>query len=59
MLATLACGGSEPGAPTSGTYDHFIATGSYRGECWPTTDWRTCRPEDVGMDSRSLYSAYE
>jgi CubicO group peptidase (beta-lactamase class C family) len=58
-LAALGCGGNESGTPTPGTDGHFIATGSYQGEYWPTADWRTCRPEDVGMDSRTLYSAYE
>ena len=58
-LAALACGTSEPVASSPASFDHFIATGSYQGEYWPTEDWRTCRPEEVGMDSRSLYSAYE
>jgi CubicO group peptidase (beta-lactamase class C family) len=58
-VAWLACGGSEPGPSTPTSFDHFVATGSYQGEYWPTDDWRTCRPEDVGMDSASLYTAYE
>jgi CubicO group peptidase (beta-lactamase class C family) len=59
LVAALGCGGRAPGASTPGLFDHFIATGSYEGEYWPTADWRTCRPEDVGMDSQALYSAYE
>jgi CubicO group peptidase (beta-lactamase class C family) len=58
-LAAAGCGGSAPDASNPASFDHFIASGSYEGEYWPTADWRTCRPEDVGMDSRSLYSAYE
>ena len=58
-LAALACGTSEPVASSPASFDHFIATGSYQGEYWPTDDWRSCRPEEVGMDSRALYSAYE
>ena len=58
-LAALACGTSEPVASSPVSFDHFIATGSYQGEYWPTDDWRSCRPEEVGMDSRALYSAYE
>jgi CubicO group peptidase (beta-lactamase class C family) len=58
-LAALGCGGNEPVTSTPATFDHFIASGSYQGEYWPTAEWRTCRPEDVGMDSRSLYTAYE
>jgi CubicO group peptidase (beta-lactamase class C family) len=55
----LSCGGSEPAASTPASLDTFIGTGPYQGEYWPTADWRTCRPEDVGMDSASLYAAYE
>jgi CubicO group peptidase (beta-lactamase class C family) len=58
-FVALACGTSAPVASTPVSFDHFIATGSYQGEYWPTDDWRTCRPEDVGMDSRALYAAYE
>jgi CubicO group peptidase (beta-lactamase class C family) len=58
-LAATGCGTSGPDASPPASFDHFIATGSYEGEYWPTADWRTCRPEDVGMDSASLYAAYE
>jgi CubicO group peptidase (beta-lactamase class C family) len=58
-LAALGCGTSGPDASTPASFDHFIAAGSYEGEYWPTADWRTCRPEDVGMDSSALYTAYE
>jgi CubicO group peptidase (beta-lactamase class C family) len=58
-LAALGCGTSTPDTSTPASIDHFIATGSYQGDYWPTADWRTCRPEDVGMDSSALYAAYE
>jgi CubicO group peptidase (beta-lactamase class C family) len=58
-LAALGCGTSGPDASTPASFDHFIAAGSYEGEYWPTADWRACRPEEVGMDSASLYTAYE
>jgi CubicO group peptidase (beta-lactamase class C family) len=58
-LTAAGCGGTAPDASSPASFDHFIASGSYEGEYWPTADWRTCRPEDVGMDSRFLYSAYE
>ena len=32
----------------------FISTGSYAGEYWPTDGWRTCKPEDVGMNEDKL-----
>jgi hypothetical protein len=28
----------------------FISEGTFQGECWPTNEWRTCAPEEVGMD---------
>lgn len=40
----------DPIFPASG----FIATGDYGGEYWPTAAWRTCTPEEVGMDSKKL-----
>ena len=58
-LAAGGCGDGRPESATPATFDHFIATGSYQGEYWPTDDWRACRPEEVGMDSQSLYTAYE
>lgn len=61
LLAAAApgCGTGAPVESTPASFDRFIASGSYQGEYWPTADWRTCRPEDVGMDSRALYAAYE
>ncbi|MEN8227306.1 MAG: serine hydrolase [Bacteroidota bacterium] len=32
----------------------FIAVGAYQGEYWPTREWRTCAPEEVGMDPKKL-----
>jgi CubicO group peptidase (beta-lactamase class C family) len=32
----------------------FIAEGKYQGEYWPTEEWRTCTPDDVGMDPKKL-----
>ncbi len=40
----------DPVFPTS----DFISTGTYQGEYWPTDGWRTCAPEEVGMDPRKL-----
>jgi CubicO group peptidase (beta-lactamase class C family) len=58
-LAGPGCGTSEPDTSTPAPFSHFIAAGAYQGEYWPTAEWRTCGPEDVGMDSAALYSAYE
>ena len=32
----------------------FISDGAYLGEYWPTDKWRTCSPEEVGMDPEKL-----
>jgi CubicO group peptidase (beta-lactamase class C family) len=32
----------------------FISEGSYNGDYWPTNGWRTCHPEEVGMDADLL-----
>lgn len=37
----------------------FLGKGSHFGGYWPTVGWRTCRPEEVGMDSEKLMLAYE
>ncbi len=32
----------------------ILGTGPYEGPYWPTEDWRSCSPEEVGMDSDLL-----
>ncbi|MCK5220930.1 MAG: serine hydrolase [Candidatus Aminicenantes bacterium] len=39
--------------------DIFIEEGSYTGSYWPTTGWRSCSPDEVGMDSESLKLVYD
>ncbi|MEW5814703.1 MAG: serine hydrolase [Spirochaetota bacterium] len=39
--------------------ERFIAEGEYAGEYWPATEWRTCRPEEVGMNSQKLAKAFQ
>jgi CubicO group peptidase (beta-lactamase class C family) len=60
LLACLAaslcgCGSSATGVGV----EAFFGTGSYEGAYWPTDGWRTCRPEEVGMDSEKLALVYE
>ncbi|UCG26713.1 MAG: serine hydrolase [Bacteroidales bacterium] len=54
LLAFLVCCEKEedfnPGFPSA----EFIADGKYEGEYWPTEQWKTCKPEEVGMDSETL-----
>lgn len=39
--------------------EQFLGKGEYLGEYWPTEGWRTCRPEEVGMNSEKLIKVYE
>lgn len=39
--------------------ERFLAKGDYLGEYWPTSGWKTCRPEAVGMSSGKLMKVYE
>lgn len=32
----------------------LIQDGSYNGAYWPTDDWQSCKPEEVGMSSEKL-----
>jgi len=32
----------------------ILGKGPYQGDYWPTKDWRSCTPEEVGMDSELL-----
>lgn len=37
----------------------YLGKGEYAGPYWPTKDWRSCRPEAVGMNSGKLLQAIE
>ncbi|PIE91278.1 MAG: hypothetical protein CR997_01870 [Acidobacteria bacterium] len=39
--------------------NQFAQTGNYEGEYWPDSSWRTCRPENVGVNSEKLVIAYD
>ena len=32
----------------------FISQGAYQGAYWPTGEWRSCAPDEVGMDPEKL-----
>lgn len=36
----------------------FLGIGPYEGEYWPTHQWKSCRPEEVGMQSDKLMEVY-
>ena len=56
LLISCSDNSTEP-EKDSGT--QFPATGTYEGTYWPTDDWRSCAPEEVGMDSSRLMDAYD
>lgn len=39
--------------------DIFLKKGLYQGKYWPTYGWKSCLPEEVGMDSDLLLRAYD
>ena len=52
FLIFSACEKEEQEVPFPS--DDFIAGGRWSGAYWPTSEWRFCRPEEVGMDSDKL-----
>ncbi|MEN8116529.1 MAG: serine hydrolase [Bacteroidota bacterium] len=52
LIFTLGCQKEEIEQPFP--HSDFISTGEWQGDYWPTNGWRTCRPEEVGMDSEKL-----
>ena len=36
----------------------MVGEGKYTGSYWPTKSWRSCQPEEVGMDSAKLMLVY-
>ncbi len=62
VLFAIGCSPtSQEAAPAKSGSDssQTIAQGENTGTYWPTTGWRTCRPEAVGMDSKKLAKAIE
>lgn len=59
LLSTLVyCLVFFPGCKVKNN-EPFVGTGSYEGVYWPTTGWRTCAPEEVGMNSGRLNDVYD
>lgn len=42
----------------TGGRETFLKKGPYQGKYWPTYGWKSCRPEEIGMDSELLLRAY-
>lgn len=58
-LFAANCSDSDTTIQTPQQTDSFLGQGKYRGEYWPTVQWRECRPAEVGMNALRLYRAYE
>lgn len=43
----------------AGQRENFLKKGTFEGTYWPTQGWKSCYPEDVGMDSATLLSVYD
>ncbi len=56
LFFTLLCWSCEKETDYNPEYpaDEFIQEGLYLGEYWPTDGWRTCHPEEVGIDEAKL-----
>lgn len=51
--------GGDNGTTPTEPRDLFIAAGQYSGDYFPTSGWRQCSPEQVGMDSSRLKDVYD
>ena len=58
LLFFIACSDNST-EPEQDSGTQFPAEGNYEGAYWPTEDWRTCAPVEVGMDSALLMKAYD
>ena len=57
FLLLLSCQKEEIEQPFPDS--DFILTGECKGEYWPTDEWRSCAPEDVGMNASLLQKMNE
>ena len=56
LLVVASCGIS---AAVDTASEKYICQGKNEGVYWPTKEWRTAKPEEVGMDSQKLVKAIE
>jgi CubicO group peptidase (beta-lactamase class C family) len=47
------------GTASASGKDSYLGQGEYAGPYWPTKEWRTCKPEAVGLNSEKLNQAIE
>ncbi len=60
ILVLLSCGGGSAKISAEVNLQNypFLGEGSYQGEYFPTSTFRECAPEEVGMDSLKLVKVY-
>lgn len=58
-LFAISCADSDPTIHSPREIKPFLGRGRYKGEYWPTVQWRVCNPAEVGMNSLRLYKAYD
>ena len=59
-LVTASCSISfAEEAASEQAKSEYICRGKNEGVYWPTTEWRTAKPEEVGMNSSKLVNAVE
>ncbi len=37
----------------------FLKSGTYEGEYWPTSAWKSCNPEDIGFNNTEFEKVYD
>ncbi|MFC1853640.1 serine hydrolase domain-containing protein [candidate division CSSED10-310 bacterium] len=55
----LSCPADDDDSTTQTDDQQFLGQGPYDGEYWPTDQWRSCSPEEVGFNSERLLLVYD
>jgi len=58
LMLALAFFSCRPSVEVGNNAAKFLGEGKHAGQYWPTAEWRTCRPEEVGMSSQALRPVY-
>jgi len=59
VLVGICCLGWQSAVGGKAEDVRFLGKGDYLGKYWPTSGWRSCRPEDAGMSSEKLMRVYD
>lgn len=58
LVIAIACMPVTAQADTS-EFEQYLAQGEQKGSYWPTKEWRSAKPEEVGLNSSKLAKAIE